>query len=108
MTEQTAPLAGGVVRGVDPLLHITPGLGEDFAHFPGHRPGDGLLAVGENISHSLEDLAADRSGGRGPGALRPPGRAYRPGDILLVRLGKSPDDVRGTGRVAILEILSGG
>ena len=50
LAEEAAAFAGHVVGGVDGLLHVATGFGEDFAHLAGHVAGVLLLALGEDLA----------------------------------------------------------
>ena len=50
LAEEAAAFAGHVVGGVDGLLHVAAGFGEDLAHLAGHLAGVLLFALGQELA----------------------------------------------------------
>jgi len=107
-TEQPPPFGRRVERGVDPLLHVAAGLGEHLAHFARHRARERVLALDQQLSHPLQNLATNRRGRLGPERKA----ALRRGDGALQVFGprtrEAPDHVVPIGRIAVLEVLARG
>ena len=60
VAEQPAPLGRGVVRRVDPFLHVAARLGERLAHLAGHEVGDLLLSLDQQVADAAQHVAARR------------------------------------------------
>src|SRR2546426_6569051 len=66
------------MRGVDALLDVATGLGQDLPHLARHGARDVLLALHEQIADAVQHLAAERRGGLGPLRESSPGRRDGP------------------------------
>ena len=74
LAEEAAALHAGVVGGVDALLQVAARLREHLAHLARGGPGDLVLALGEQVAHAAQDVAA---GGGRHAAPRPGRRPWR-------------------------------
>ena len=104
MAEEPASLGRRVVRGVDPLLHIPAGLGQDLAHLPRHRVGDGFLSLDQQVADPAEHVASRRSGSPGPQGKPALGGADRGVHVLAIRIGEPPDQVGRVRGIAVIEV----
>ncbi len=57
VAEQPATFRGGIVRGVDALLHVAPRLRQHLAHLPGHHRGDLLFPLSEEVAGMPQHVA---------------------------------------------------
>ncbi len=104
--EEAAPLDRRVVRGIDPLLHVAPRLGERLPHLPGHQVGDLLLSRGEDVAHSAQYVAAKRRGRRAPQLEAARSRLDRAIDVGAAREGETADHVAAIGGIRVLEVVT--
>src|SRR3989441_1044050 len=102
--EQPAAFGMGVIRGVDPLLHVAPRLGEHLAHLARHGARDLLLALHQQVAHAVQHLAADRRGRPAPGGKTTLGRRDGQGHVLGTGAWEAADHVVPVGGVAVLEV----
>ena len=75
MAEQPSPLGGSVESGIDPFLDVPSSLGQHLAHLAGHRVGDGVLALYQEIADPAEHVAPCRRRRSRPDLESSPGRA---------------------------------
>ena len=107
LAEEAAAFAGHVVGGVDGLLHVATGFGEDLAHLAGHVAGVLLLTLGEEFSGLVEDFGAL---GRGRETPALPGLGGGGDGVVDVGGGgglEFADDVVGVGGIDVEEGLAG-
>ena len=99
VAEEPPALGRGVVRGVDPLLHVAPRLGEHLAHLARHGVGDLFLALDQEVADAAEHVAARRRRRAAPQREAALGRARPPRSTSRgVGVGKAPDQVGGVRR----------
>ncbi len=108
MAEEPAPLGGGIVGGVDRLLHVASGLGQDLAHFPSHRVGQSVLPVHEQIADPTKDVPPGWGWHLRPALESSLGRGNGPIEVGRRRIGKATDQIAAVGGIPILEVGTGG
>ena len=104
MAKQPAPFGGSVEGGVDALLDVSPSLRQHLAHLAGHRIGNRVLALHQEVANPAEHVTP--GGGR---CSRPDlessfGRADGRIDIARIRIGKPPNQIVRLGGIAVLEV----
>ena len=104
--EQAAAFAGDVEGLIDGLLHIAAGLGQHFAHLPGHVARVFFLFLEQDVARAKQDFGTLGSRNQPPGSKCFFGGGYGQGHVFCVRRGELADDVGVVGRVHVGESLA--